>query len=83
MEEIAKFESRRYKFPATFIDERYSRENIYSEICSHAVGYVGSIGDDYLEEILIDQNLSLKETILTHYAHIWVGLVGGEASTNA
>ena len=26
---------------------------------------------------------SSKETILTHYAHIWVGLASGEASTNA
>ena len=78
MEEIAKFESRRYKFPATFIDERYSRENIYSEIFSHAVGYVGSIGDDYLEEILTDQNLSLKETIFKYSNGYIVGKTGLE-----
>ena len=78
MEEIAKFESRRYKFPATFVDERYSRENLYSEIFSHAVGYVGSLGDDSLEEILNDQNLRSKETIFKYSNGYIVGKTGLE-----
>ena len=78
MEEIAKFESRRYKFPATFVDERYSRENLYSEIFSHAVGYVGSLSDDSLEEILNDQNLRSKETIFKYSNGYIVGKTGLE-----
>ena len=78
MEEIAIFESRRYKFPATFVDERYSRENLYSEIFSHAVGYVGSLGDDSLEEILNDQNLRSKETIFKYSNGHIVGKTGLE-----
>ena len=78
MEEIAIFESRRYKFPATFVDERYSRENLYSEIFSHAVGYVGSLGDDSLEEILNDQNLRSKETIFKYSNGYIVGKTGLE-----
>ena len=78
MEEIAKFESRRYKFPATFVGERYSRENLYSEIFSHAVGYVGSLGDDSLEEILNDQNLRSKETIFKYSNGYIVGKTGLE-----
>ena len=35
MEEIAKFESRRYKFPATFVDERYSRAVSYTHLRAH------------------------------------------------
>ena len=30
-----------------------------------------------------DGTLVLKETVLTQYAHIWVGLASGEASANA
>ena len=65
-EEIAKFETRRYKFPNTFIDERYSRESIYSGLFSHSIGYVGGLIDDNLEEILNEQNLSPKETIFKY-----------------
>ena len=35
MEEIARFETRRHKFPNTFIDERYSRFTLYPELFSH------------------------------------------------
>ena len=70
-EEIAKFESRRYQFKNTFIEERYSRENIYSELFSHSVGYVGDLSDDSLELILKDQGLNPKETIFLKRAKLF------------
>lgn len=77
-EEIAKFEVRRYKFPSTFIDERYSRENIYSELFSHSVGYVGGMSDDNLEQVLKDQNLNPKETIFKYSSGYITGKTGLE-----
>ena len=77
-EEIAKFESRRYQFKNTFIEERYSRENIYSELFSHSVGYVGDLGDESLELILKDQGLNPKETIFKYSNGYLTGMTGLE-----
>ena len=65
-EEIAKFEARRYRFPSTFIGERYSRENTYSELFSHSIGYVGGMSDQNIDQILKDQDLNLGETIFKY-----------------
>ena len=77
-EEIAKFEARRYKFPSSFIGERYSRENIYSELFSHSVGYVGGLSDDSLEQMLKDQDLNPKETIFKYSNGFITGKTGLE-----
>ena len=77
-EEIAKFEVRRHKFPDTFIAERYIRENIYSELFSHSVGYVGRLGDDTLEKVLKEQDLNPKETIFKYSNGFITGKTGLE-----
>ena len=78
LEEIARFESRKYRFPDTFIDERYSRKNLYPELFSHSIGYVGNMSDDSLEEVLNDQNLRPKETIFTYSNGYLTGKTGIE-----
>ena len=65
-EEIARFEVRNYKFPNIQIAERYTRENLYPFIFSHSIGYVGSLGEDQLSDILFSQNLKSKETIFAY-----------------
>ena len=65
-EEIAKFEVRKYKYPSLFIAERYSRENAYSNLFSHSVGYVGNASESNVQEILSLQNLTPKETIFLY-----------------
>ena len=62
-EEIAKFEVRSYRFKNVFIEQRYSRQNLYPELFSHAIGYVGNLNNDGLDKVLQDQSLSAKETI--------------------
>ena len=62
-EEIAKFEVRGYRFENVFIEQRYSRQNLYPELFSHAIGYVGNLNNDGLDRVLQDQSLSAKETI--------------------
>ena len=62
-EEIAKFEVRSYRFKNVFIEQRYSRQNLYPELFSHAIGYVGNLNNDGLDKVLQDQSLSTKETI--------------------
>ena len=62
-EEIAKFEVRSYRFKNVFIEQRYSRQNLYPELFSHAIGYVGNLNNDGLDRVLQDQSLSAKETI--------------------
>ena len=62
-EEIAKFEVRSYRFENVFIEQRYSRQNLYPELFSHAIGYVGNLNNDGLDRVLQDQSLSAKETI--------------------
>ena len=65
-EEIAKFEVRKYKYPSLFIAERYSRENTYSNLFSHSVGYVGNASESKVQEILSLQDLTPKETIFLY-----------------
>ena len=65
-EEIAKFEVRKYKYPSLFIAERYSRENTYSNLFSHSVGYVGNASESNVQEILSLQDLTPKETIFLY-----------------
>ena len=65
-EEIAKFEVRKYKYPSLFIAERYSRENAYSNLFSHSVGYVGNSSESEVQEILSLQDLTPKETIFLY-----------------
>ena len=77
-EEIAKFEVRKYQFPSTFIDERYSRESLYPYLFSHSIGYVGNLSDDNLKEILSKQNLSPRETIFKYSNGFQMGKTGLE-----
>ena len=65
-EEIAKFEVRKYRYPNLFIAERYSRENMYPYLFSHSVGYVGSINEEGLQDILSSQDLKQRETIFKY-----------------
>ena len=65
-EEIAKFQVRKYKYPNLFIAERYSRENRYPYLFSHSVGYVGSINEEDLQDILSSQDLKPRETIFKY-----------------
>ena len=78
LEEIARFESRKYRFPDTFIDERYSRKNLYPELFSHSIGYVGNMNDDSLQRVLSDQNLKPKETIFIYSNGYLTGKTGLE-----
>ncbi|MAR95117.1 MAG: penicillin-binding protein 2 [Gammaproteobacteria bacterium] len=77
-EEIAKFEIRQHRFPGALIDERYSRENLYPELFSHSIGYVGNINDDQLEKILFNQELHPKETIFRYSNGYLIGKTGLE-----
>ncbi len=79
IEEIARFEIRQHRFPGVFIDERYTRENLYPNLFSHSVGYVGNINDDKLEEILFEQELQPKETIFRYSNGHLVGKTGLES----
>ena len=65
-EEIAKFEVRKYRYPNLYIAERYSRENMYPYLFSHSVGYVGSINEEGLQDILSSQDLKPRETIFKY-----------------
>ena len=79
IEEIAKFEIRQHRFPAVLIDERYVRENLYPNLFSHSVGYVGNIDDNKLEEILFEQELQPKETIFKYSNGHLIGQTGLES----
>ncbi len=65
-EEIAKFEVRKHRYPNLFIAERYSRKNMYPYLFSHSVGYVGSINEEDLQDILSSQDLKPRETIFKY-----------------
>ena len=65
-EEIAKFEVRKHRYQNLFIAERYSRENMYPYLFSHSVGYVGSINEEDLQDILSSQDLKPRETIFKY-----------------
>ena len=77
-EEIARFEVRKYRFPNSYIAERYSRENLFPYLFSHSVGYVGNLNDDSLQEILSLQDLSSKETIFKYSNGFLSGKTGIE-----
>ena len=79
IEEIAKFEIRQHRFPGVLIDERYVRENLYPNLFSHSVGYVGNIDDNKLEEILFEQELQPKETIFRYSNGHLIGQTGLES----
>ena len=79
IEEIAKFEIRQHRFPGVLIDERYTRENLYPNLFSHSVGYVGNIDDYKLEEILFEQELQPKETIFRYSNGHLIGQTGLES----
>ena len=79
IEEIAKFEIRQHRFPGVLIDERYTRENLYPNLFSHSIGYVGNIDDDKLEEILFEQELQPKETIFKYFNGHLIGKTGLES----
>ena len=66
IQERAKIEVRKYNFPNTFIDERYSRENLYPYLFSHSLGYTGNPGESDLEKILLSQELEPKDIIFTY-----------------
>jgi penicillin-binding protein 2 len=78
MEEIAKFEVRSYRFPSAFIDVRYSRINNYPYLFSHAVGYVGGVNNEEIEDILRNQDLSQIETIFKYSNGFQIGKTGLE-----
>tara|TARA_B100000965_G_scaffold335509_1_gene301396 strand:- start:2299 stop:4140 length:1842 start_codon:yes stop_codon:yes gene_type:complete len=78
LEEIAKFEIREHRFPGVYIDERYTRDNLYPKLFSHSIGYVGNINDDQLEEILVKQELQPKETIFKYSNGYLIGKTGIE-----
>ena len=78
-EEIAKFKIRKHRFPGVLIEERYSRDNLYPNLFSHSVGYVGNINDDKLEEILFEQELQPKETIFRYSNGHLIGKTGLES----
>jgi len=78
MEEIAKFEVRSYRFPYAFIDVRYSRINNYPHLFSHAVGYVGGVNNEEIENILRNQDLAQIETIFKYSNGFQIGKTGLE-----
>ena len=78
IDERSRFEVRKYKFPNTFIDERYSRENLYPYLFSHSLGYTGNPNDADLEEIFLNQNLKPKEIIFSYSNGYLMGKTGLE-----
>ena len=78
VEEIARFKVRNYKFPNVFIAERYTRQNLYPFLFSHSIGYVGSPSEEYIEEIMLEQNQTLKETIFKYSNGFLTGKTGLE-----
>lgn len=78
MEEIAKFEVRSYRFPYAFIDVRYSRISNYPHLFSHAVGYVGGVNNEEIENILRNQDLDQIETIFKYSNGFQIGKTGLE-----
>ena len=77
-DERSRFKVRKYKFPNTFIDQRYSRENLYPFLFSHSLGYTGSPEESDLEEIFLNQNLKPKEMIFSYSNGYLIGKTGLE-----
>ena len=65
-EEIARFEVRRYRYENVFIAERFSRENLYPKLFAHSIGYIGSLNNEELENILAEQSMQPKETVFNY-----------------
>jgi len=65
-EEIARFEVRSHRYENVFIAERFSRENLYPKLFAHSIGYIGSLNNEDLETILVEQSLQPKETIFNY-----------------
>ena len=78
IEERSKFEVRKYKFPNTFIDQRYSRENLYPYLFSHSLGYTGNPDEFDLEAIFLNQELKPKDIIFTYSNGYLKGKTGVE-----
>ena len=77
-EEIAKFEVRSYQFQNAFIDVRYSRQNKYPYLFSHALGYVGGVSNDKAASILKNQELKQSETTFKYSGGFIAGKTGLE-----
>lgn len=77
-EEIAKFEVRSYQFQNAFIDVRYSRQNKYPYLFSHALGYVGGVSNDKVASILKNQELKQSETTFKYSGGFIAGKTGLE-----
>lgn len=75
--EIARFEVRNFNYPNAFIDVRYSRENKYPHLFSHAIGYVGGVNTDQLSKILVDQEFKQIETLFKYPGYL-IGKTGIE-----
>ena len=78
IDERSRFKVRKYKFPNTFIDERYSRESLYPFLFSHSLGYTGNPKESDLEEIFLNQNLKSKEMIFSYSNGYLIGKTGLE-----
>ncbi|MBR51336.1 MAG: penicillin-binding protein 2 [Gammaproteobacteria bacterium] len=78
IEDIAKFEIRKHRFPNILVDERYSRHSLHPFLFAHSIGYVGSISDGKLNEILESQGLQNKETLFTYSNGYLAGKTGLE-----
>ena len=65
-EEIARFEVRRHRYENVFIAERFSRENLYPKLFAHSIGYIGSLNNEDLENILVEQSMQPKETFFNY-----------------
>ena len=77
-DEIARFEVRNFRYPNAFIDVRYSRQNKYPYLFSHAIGYVGGVSNEQLNEILINQEKEQKETLFKYSGGFLIGKTGLE-----
>ena len=71
-EEIARFEVRRHRYENVFIAERFSRENLYPKLFAHSIGYIGSLNNEDLENILAEQSIQPKETVF-NYSNGYIG----------
>ena len=78
-EEISKFEVRRHKYENVFIAERFSRKNVYPDLFSHSIGYVGILEGYALEQKLSNQSIKPKETIFNYSSGFIEGKTGIES----
>ncbi len=57
-EEVARFITRRYKFPGVDIKARLFRQYPFGEFASHAIGYIGRINQKEMAKIEDDEDLA-------------------------